>query len=138
MITILPARLKLLHFPRSHLAHVTHAIAKACFFEDIKKYNNCCHYSTGLAQSNYLPYSPDYFFSFTENSYEISIAANVSIIDNDLLPFLTSCPDIGTSPDVFRVLQVDDAGGQGKPWEGLTSCAWGTGPTHSHTHFALN
>ncbi|KAI9258009.1 hypothetical protein BDA99DRAFT_514989 [Phascolomyces articulosus] len=92
MITILPARLKLLHFPRSHLPHVTHAIVKSCFFDDIK--------------------SPDYFFSFTENSYEISVAANASIIDQDLLPFLTSCPDMGTSPDVFRVLQVDDAGGQ--------------------------
>ncbi|KAI9474858.1 ACT domain-containing protein [Zychaea mexicana] len=57
--------------------------------------------------------SPDYFFSFTENSYEISVAANVSIIDQGFLPFLTSCPDMGISPDIFRVLQVDDAGGQG-------------------------
>ncbi|KAG2224759.1 hypothetical protein INT45_005283 [Circinella minor] len=92
MITILPARLKLLHFPRSHLPHVTHAIVKSCFFDDIK--------------------SPEYFFSFTENAYEISVAANVSIIDQGFLPFLTSCPDLSTSPDIFRVLQVDDAGGQ--------------------------
>jgi hypothetical protein len=34
MITILPSKVKLLHFPRSHLAHVTHAIVKACFFQD--------------------------------------------------------------------------------------------------------
>ncbi|CDS13785.1 hypothetical protein LRAMOSA05959 [Lichtheimia ramosa] len=94
MITILPSRLKLLHFPRSQLPHVTHAIVKACFFQDIK--------------------DPEYFFSFTENAYEISIAANQSIIDNDILPFLhaTSSNDMGTSPDIFRVMQVDDADGQ--------------------------
>lgn len=59
--------------------------------------------------------SPEYFFSFTENAYEISIAANQSIIDNDILPFLhaTSSNDMGTSPDIFRVMQVDDADGQG-------------------------
>jgi hypothetical protein len=37
MITILPSKVKLLHFPRSHLRHVTHAIVKSCFFEDTKE-----------------------------------------------------------------------------------------------------
>lgn len=32
-ITILPARLRLLHFPKSCLPHATHAIIKACFFD---------------------------------------------------------------------------------------------------------
>ncbi|KAI9319398.1 hypothetical protein BX666DRAFT_2093656 [Dichotomocladium elegans] len=61
-----------------------------------------------------LATSPDYFFSFTENAYEISIVANQATIDNDLLPFLatTNCADMGTSPDIFRVLQVDDSDGQ--------------------------
>lgn len=48
MITILPARLKLLHFPRAQLAQVTHAIVKACFFQDIKEYESITYYTAFL------------------------------------------------------------------------------------------
>ncbi|KAI9032675.1 hypothetical protein CLU79DRAFT_727401 [Phycomyces nitens] len=94
MITILPTKVKLLHFPRSHLPHATHAIVKQLF---VKQVND-----------------PDHFFSFTENAYEISIVADKATIDNDFMPVLleTRCPDTGTSPDTFRVLQVDGEGGQ--------------------------
>ncbi|KAI8087312.1 hypothetical protein BDF21DRAFT_443474 [Thamnidium elegans] len=94
MITILPSKVKLLHFPRSHLPHVTHAIVKSCFFQDTK--------------------DPRYFFSFTENAYEISIVASKEVIDNDFIPCLimSQCEDLRSSNDIFRVLQVDDEGGQ--------------------------
>lgn len=94
MITILPAKVKLLHFPRSHLSHVTHAIVKSCFFQDTK--------------------DSRYFFSFTENAYEISIVASKEVIDNDFVPLLnmSQCHDMRSSNDVYRVLQVDDEGGQ--------------------------
>lgn len=57
----------------------------------------------------------DYFFSFTENAYGISIVANKSAIEQDFLPALEAaqCPDIGAPTGAFRVLQVDDEGGQG-------------------------
>jgi hypothetical protein len=60
-------------------------------------------------------YSPSYFFSYTENSYEISIVASVECIENDFLPLLSSDSFSGVqvSQDVYRVLQVDDEGGQG-------------------------
>jgi hypothetical protein len=60
--------------------------------------------------------SPGYFFSLTENAYEISIVGSQEVIDNEFIPRLTmaQCHDMRTSPDVFRVLQVDDEGGQGK------------------------
>ncbi|KAL0089603.1 hypothetical protein J3Q64DRAFT_1729410 [Phycomyces blakesleeanus] len=94
MITILPTKVKLLHFPRSHLPHATHAIVKQLFFKQVN--------------------DPDHFFSFTENAYEISIVADKATIDNDFMPVLleTQCQDMGTSPDTFRVLQVDGEGGQ--------------------------
>ncbi|CAO0793448.1 unnamed protein product [Mucor circinelloides] len=94
MITILPSKVKLLHFPRSHLPHVTHAIVKSCFFEDTS--------------------DSHYFFSFTENAYEISIVASKEIIDNDFIPSLimAQCHDMRSSSDSYRVLQVDDEGGQ--------------------------
>ncbi|CEP15611.1 hypothetical protein [Parasitella parasitica] len=94
MITILPSKVKLLHFPRSHLPHVTHAIVKSCFFEDTK--------------------DSQYFFSFTENAYEISIVASKQIIENDFVPSLSmaQCHDMSSSSDSYRVLQVDDEGGQ--------------------------
>ncbi|KAG2233912.1 hypothetical protein INT48_004400 [Thamnidium elegans] len=94
MITILPSKVKLLHFPRSHLPHVTHAIVKSCFFQDTK--------------------DSRYFFSFTENAYEISIVASKEVIDNDFIPCLimSQCEDLRSSNDIFRVLQVDDEGGQ--------------------------
>lgn len=59
--------------------------------------------------------SDDYFFSFTENGYGISIVANATAIEEDFLPALeaASCPDLGAPTGVFRVLQVDDDGGQG-------------------------
>ncbi|KAI9248453.1 hypothetical protein EDC94DRAFT_664238 [Helicostylum pulchrum] len=94
MITILPARLRNIHFPRSHLFHVTHAIVKILLFKDV---NEC-----------------DYFFSFTENASGISVVANEALIANDFLPALeaANCPDLGAPTGVFRVLQVDDDGGQ--------------------------
>jgi hypothetical protein len=56
-----------------------------------------------------------YFFSFTENAYEISIVADKQVIDRDFVPPLTmtGCHDMRFSNDVYRVLQVDDEGGQG-------------------------
>ncbi|KAG1309263.1 hypothetical protein G6F64_005442 [Rhizopus arrhizus] len=95
MITILPCKVKLLHFPQSHLQHVTHAIVKSCFFQDTNDFR--------------------YFFSFTENAYEISIVADKQVIDRDFVPPLTmtGCHDMRFSNDVYRVLQVDDEGGQG-------------------------
>jgi len=60
-------------------------------------------------------YSSQYFFSFTENAYEISIIASKEIIDNDFIPSLAmaQCHDMRSSSDCYRVLQVDDEGGQG-------------------------
>lgn len=59
--------------------------------------------------------SSHYFFSFTENAYEISIIASKEIIDNDFIPSLAmaQCHDMRSSNDCYRVLQVDDEGGQG-------------------------
>ncbi|KAI8997269.1 hypothetical protein BDB01DRAFT_845943 [Pilobolus umbonatus] len=94
MITLLPSKVKLLHFPRSHLSHVTHAIIKSCFFQDIT--------------------DPNYFFSFTENAYEISIVASKDVIDNDFILSLerAQCKEMQSSNDIYRILQVDDEGGQ--------------------------
>lgn len=41
--------------------------------------------------------------------------ANESAIEEDFLPALEAagCPDLGAPTGVFRVLQVDDEGGQG-------------------------
>lgn len=41
--------------------------------------------------------------------------ANAIAIEEDFLPALeaASCPDLGAPTGVFRVLQVDDDGGQG-------------------------
>lgn len=60
--------------------------------------------------------SPHYFFSFTENAYEISIVGSKEIIDNEFVPILqmSQCHDMRTSSGVYRVLQVDDEGGEGK------------------------
>jgi hypothetical protein len=59
--------------------------------------------------------SSQYFFSFTENAYEISVVASQQIIDNDFIPplIMSQCHDLRSSNDVYRVLQVDDEGGQG-------------------------
>ncbi|CAO3700178.1 unnamed protein product [Rhizopus stolonifer] len=94
MITVLPCKVKLLHFPRSHLQHVTHAIVKSCFFQDI---------------------NDRYFFSFTENAFEISIIASQQVIDQDFVPplIMSQCDTMRYSDDVYYVLQVDDEGGQG-------------------------
>ncbi|KAG2186616.1 hypothetical protein INT44_002840 [Umbelopsis vinacea] len=93
-IFILPARLKLLHFQKLQLPLVAHALIKACLLSDTT--------------------DPSYFFSYTENSYEISIVASVECIEKDFLPLLSSDSFAGVqvSQDVYRVLQVDDEGGQ--------------------------
>lgn len=64
----------------------------------------------------YHYHSPRYFFSFTENAYEISIVASKEVIDNDFIPTLmmSQCTDMRSSNDIYRVLQVDDEGGQGE------------------------
>ncbi|CAO3671217.1 unnamed protein product [Umbelopsis vinacea] len=82
-IFILPARLKLLHFPKVQLPLVAHALIKACLLCDT-------------------------------SDYEISIVASVESIENDFLPLLNSnsCGGVQVSQDVYRVLQVDDEGGQ--------------------------
>jgi hypothetical protein len=43
------------------------------------------------------------------------VVANESVIERDFLPALEAagCPDLGAPTGVFRVLQVDDEGGQG-------------------------
>lgn len=66
--------------------------------------------------SNFVNCREDYFFSFTENEYGISIVANEKAIEQDFLPALeaANCPDLGAPSGIFRVLQVDDEGGQGK------------------------
>ncbi|KAI8993519.1 hypothetical protein BDB01DRAFT_776563 [Pilobolus umbonatus] len=94
MITILSAKVRVINFPRSHLIHVTHAIAKMLLFDD----------SNG----------DDYFFSFTENEYGISIVANEEVIKSDFLPALEAadCPSLAAPEVIYRVLQVDDEGGQ--------------------------
>ncbi|KAI7872492.1 hypothetical protein BDF14DRAFT_1753944 [Spinellus fusiger] len=94
MISVLPCKVKLLHFPRSLLVHATHAIVKTCFLNE----------ST----------NPDHFFSFTENAYEVSIVADKDTIDQYFLPALsaTHCQSIDTSTETYRVLQVDGEGGQ--------------------------
>lgn len=63
-----------------------------------------------------MSHSLNYFFSFTENAFEISIVANKQVIDQDFIPPLTmtQCHDMKYSNDIYRVLQVDDEGGQGK------------------------
>ncbi|RUO96101.1 ACT domain-containing protein [Jimgerdemannia flammicorona] len=84
-ITILPARLKLLHFPKSTLPHATHAIIKACFFD----------------------------ISYTENSLEVSIVAENHVVENEFLPSLNAaCSEIEVSEETFRALQIDDDTGQ--------------------------
>lgn len=61
----------------------------------------------------------DYFFSFTENAYGISIVANEKAIEQDFLPALeaANCPVLDVANGVFRVLQVDEEYGQGKPMD---------------------
>ncbi|RUS32707.1 ACT domain-containing protein, partial [Jimgerdemannia flammicorona] len=84
-ITILPARLKLLHFPKSTLPHATHAIIKACFFD----------------------------ISYTENSLEVSIVAENHVVENEFMPSLNAaCSEIEVSEETFRALQIDDDTGQ--------------------------
>jgi hypothetical protein len=118
-IFILPARLKLLHFQKVQLPLVAHALIKACLLSDTTEYVNFLSQAFGLrtvtGPNTSSFYSPSYFFSYTENSYEISIVASVEGIENDFLPLLSSDSFSGVqvSQDVYRVLQVDDEGGQG-------------------------
>lgn len=62
------------------------------------------------------PCRDDYFFSFTENAYGISVVADKKAIEHDFLPALEAahCPDLDVANGVFRVLQVDEEYGQGK------------------------
>ncbi|EPB91206.1 hypothetical protein HMPREF1544_01911 [Mucor circinelloides 1006PhL] len=93
MITLRRPRLRIINFPKSHIVHVTHAIVKILLFTDT---------------------STEYFFSFTENAYGISIVANQEAIEQDFLPALeaTNCPDLDVANGVFRILQVDEEYGQ--------------------------
>ncbi|KAI7903312.1 uncharacterized protein BX663DRAFT_508197 [Cokeromyces recurvatus] len=94
MILVLSPRVKVLHFPSSHLVHVTHAIVKLLLFSNTN--------------------ASDYFFSFTENAYGISVVADQYVIENDFLPALreAQCPNMDVPESVHRILQVDDEGGQ--------------------------
>ncbi|KAL0140468.1 hypothetical protein V8B55DRAFT_1359316 [Mucor lusitanicus] len=94
MITLLPPRLRIINFPKSHIVQVTHAIVKILLFTDTN--------------------ASDYFFSFTENAYGISIVANEKAIEQDFLPALeaANCPVLDVANGVFRVLQVDEEYGQ--------------------------
>ncbi|ORX58399.1 hypothetical protein BCR36DRAFT_343556 [Piromyces finnis] len=85
-ISLLPVRLQLLTFPKESLPYVTHAILKNVLF---KKQNK--------------------FFSYTENSMEISIIADVETIENDF-PKNNSptCPYLCICEDPFRALQIDN------------------------------
>lgn len=85
-ISLLPVRLQLLTFPKESLPFVAHAIIKNVLF---KKQNK--------------------FFSYTENSMEISIIADVETIENDF-PKNNSptCPGLCICEDPFRALQVDN------------------------------
>ncbi|KAI9263066.1 hypothetical protein BY458DRAFT_514756 [Sporodiniella umbellata] len=105
MITVLPCKVKLLHFPRSHLPHVTHAIVKSCFFKAIDDH---------------------YFFSFTENAFEISIIASQQVIDLDFVPPLiqAGCETMRYSSEAYCVLQVDDEGGQDASGKRISDISW--------------
>ncbi|KAL9539197.1 hypothetical protein MBANPS3_010408 [Mucor bainieri] len=94
MITLLPPRLRIINFPKSHIVQVTHAIVKILLFTDTN--------------------ASDYFFSFTENAYGISIVADEKAIEHDFLPALeaANCPVLDVANGVFRVLQVDEEYGQ--------------------------
>jgi len=85
-ISLLPVRLQLLTFPKESLPFVAHAIIKNVLF---KKQNK--------------------FFSYTENSMEISIIADVETIENDF-PKNNSptCPGLCICEDPFRALQIDN------------------------------
>lgn len=78
------------------------------------KINQITPFNLVLIKKSFLC-SSHYFFSFTENAYEISIVASKEIIDNDFIPSLimAQCHDMRSSSDSYRVLQVDDEGGQG-------------------------
>jgi len=84
-ISLLPVRLQLLTFPKESLKYVTHAILKNVLFKKNK------------------------FFSYTENSMEISIIADVETIEKDF-PKNNSptCPGICICEDPFRALQIDN------------------------------
>ncbi|KAL1916912.1 uncharacterized protein VTP21DRAFT_5109 [Calcarisporiella thermophila] len=86
-IHIFSNRLKLLHFPKAYLNHCAAAIIRSCFF-------------------NYGP--SEFFFNFTENSFEISIVAEANIIDDEFLPLLLPVCNVEVSDEVYRVLQVDN------------------------------
>ncbi|KAL6617901.1 hypothetical protein U3516DRAFT_629007 [Neocallimastix sp. 'constans'] len=85
-ISLLPVRLQLLTFPKESLPYVTHAILKNVLF---KKQNK--------------------FFSYTENSMEISVIADIETIEKDF-PKNNSptCPGICICEDPFRALQIDN------------------------------
>ncbi|KAJ3105302.1 hypothetical protein HDU96_008615 [Phlyctochytrium bullatum] len=85
-ISILPFRLRLVTFPKIYLASVMHPIVKNLFFT---KHQN--------------------FFSFTENSWEISIIAEASVVQD--FPNPSEHPWLSVSEDLFRALQIDSEHG---------------------------
>ncbi|KND00427.1 uncharacterized protein SPPG_04748 [Spizellomyces punctatus DAOM BR117] len=82
-ITILPMRLTLLTLPKESLSCVMHAMVKNLYFR-----------------------RKDTFFSYTENSLEVSIVADVETAANDF-PTPAICPGLVICPDPFRALQID-------------------------------
>ncbi|KAJ3283120.1 Cytosolic arginine sensor for mTORC1 subunit 2 [Borealophlyctis nickersoniae] len=84
-ISILPVRLKLLTLPKETLPGVMHAIVRNLYFR-----------------------RRDTFFSYTENSLEISIVADVETVEKHFpKPGLPSCPGLVVCEDTFRALQID-------------------------------
>ncbi|KAI9105351.1 hypothetical protein DFS34DRAFT_599043 [Phlyctochytrium arcticum] len=82
-ITILPMRLQLLTLPRESMPFIMHAIVKNLYFRP-----------------------KDTFFSYTENSLEVSIVADVTTVATDF-PAPQQCPGLVVCPDPFRALQID-------------------------------
>ncbi|KAI8810094.1 hypothetical protein BJ742DRAFT_770525 [Cladochytrium replicatum] len=85
LITVLPYRLQLITLPVSSLSCISHAVIKNLFFR-----------------------GKDKFFSYTQNSLEVSIIAEVETAANDFPDNGSAlAPNIIKTDDVFRALQVD-------------------------------
>ncbi|KAJ3046488.1 hypothetical protein HK097_000816 [Rhizophlyctis rosea] len=82
-ISILPVRLKLLTLPKESLPGIMHAVVRNLYFR-----------------------RRDTFFSYTENSLEVSIVADVETVARDF-PKPAACPGLVVCEDPFRALQID-------------------------------
>ncbi|KAJ3197535.1 GATS protein-like 3 [Irineochytrium annulatum] len=85
-ISILPDRLHLITFPKDYLAAVMHPLVRNLFLSN----------STA-------------FFSYTENSREVTVIAGTEVIKE--FPTKKECEWISISQDIFKALQIDSAEG---------------------------